>query len=86
MASFPMVHDHSRIISGWPRYDGSAWPPATLDYLSPEVREEALRVAAETLADWKQAGKPYLGQNKIKATYRYLISCPAFIEKYVRPL
>jgi hypothetical protein len=83
--SVRLVQDSDRIRLGWPRHDGKEWPPAALEYLSPDVREEAEIVAAETLADWRKAGRPHLGSDRFKATYQYLISCPAF-SKHVRSL
>ena len=81
-----LVHEHDRQRLGWPRHDGGEQPPSALDFLSPDARLEAERVAAETLSDWEKAGKPFMGQSKIKRTYQYLVSCPAFSSAYVRPL
>jgi len=86
MVATHMVHEHDRIRLGWPRHDGYPWNPPALDYLSPDVREEAERVAAETLSDWEKAGKPYMGGTKIKRTYLALVSCPDFSRRYVRPI
>jgi len=79
-----MVQEYDRIRFGWPRHDGKPWPIPALDLLSPEVREEALRVAAETLCDWRQAGRPHLEPHRIKSVYQYLIACPAFRDKYIK--
>ena len=70
---------------GWPTADGEERSRPALDFLSPEAREEAERTAAETLSDWRRAGRPHLGPDRLKRTYQYLITCPAF-RKYVRPL
>lgn len=68
-----------------PTHDGSDWPPPALDYLSTEMRDVAVQIAAETLADWRKAGSPYFGLTRLKQSYQRLVSCPAFA-KYVRPL
>jgi hypothetical protein len=81
-----MVRDHDRIRLGWPHHEGKEWNSAAFDFLSPDVRHEATLVAAEALSDWESAGKPYMGQRKLKSIYQYVISCPAFRAKYVRPL
>jgi hypothetical protein len=79
-----LVQERDRIRLGWPRHHPAERKQPSLDFLSPEVREEAERVAVETLADWTSAGKPYLGFNRIKTTYQYLVACPEFRDKYVR--
>jgi hypothetical protein len=79
-----LVQEYDRIRFGWPTHDGRQLPPARLSSLSPEVQKEALRVAAETLCDWRRAGRPHLDRHRIKATYQYLVSCPAFIERYIK--
>ncbi len=81
-----MVRDQERICFDWPRHDGGEWNASGLDRLSPDVRAEAILVAAETASDWGQAGRPYSGRRKLNLTYRYLTTCPAFINQYVRPL
>lgn len=81
-----LVQEHDRVRLGWPSPEGKPWKPSALEYLSPAVRAEAEQVAAETLSDWRRAGKPHLGETSIKRTYQYLVSCPAFANKYVRPL
>lgn len=79
-----MVREHDRIRLGWPRHDGKPWDTPKLHFLSPDVREEAELVAAETFSDWERAGKPYMGRDTIKSTYKALVACPAFIACYVR--
>lgn len=79
-----MVREYDRHRFEYPRPDGSEPQPPALNRLSPEVREEALRVAAETLSDWRNAGRPHLEPRQIKAAYQNLIATPAFIEKYIR--
>ena len=79
-----IVRDHERIRFGWPTHDGKDRPLARLDFLSPDVRQEGERVAGETLSDWRQAGRPHLAPHRIKRVYQYLISCPAFIDKYIK--
>lgn len=81
-----LVRDRDRIRLDWPRHDGEEWRPAFLGALSPDVRQEAELVANETLSDWKRAGQPHMGWRRIKYAYRHLTSCPAFIERYVRPV
>ena len=80
-----MARERDRIRLGWPRVSPVERKPLRLEYLSPDVREEAERVAAETLSDWRKAGEPHLGPHRIKTTYQYLVATPAFRNKYVRP-
>lgn len=80
-----LMHGRDRHYMGWPRHDGLPWPMPALDGLSLESRQEAERVAAETLADWQAAGEPYLTPWRIKQTYQFLINSPAFRAKYVVP-
>jgi hypothetical protein len=79
-----LMRDFDRVRLGMPRHDGATWDPPAIDFLSPEVRQEAELVAAETAADWANAGKPYLGESVIKTTYRHVVSCPAFTDKYIK--
>jgi len=79
-----MAKEYDRSRFAYPRNDGGDWPAPVLDRLSPDVREEALRVASETLSDWRAAGRPHLEPHRIKASYQYLIACPGFIEKYIK--
>jgi hypothetical protein len=79
-----LVREYDRYRFGWPTHNGKEWPPSRLDLLSPDVREEALRVAADTLSDWRRAGRPFLEPHRIRTTYQYLVSCPAFIERYIK--
>ena len=79
-----LVQEHDRVRFGWPTHDGRELPTARLSSLSPEVQEEALRVAAETLCDWRRAGRPHLQPLRIKSVYQYLVSCPAFASKYLQ--
>jgi hypothetical protein len=81
-----MVQEHDRTRLGWPRHDGKQWNPPALDFLSSDVRQEAKRVAAETLADWERCGEAFMGWNKIKHTYQGLVSSPAFRTQYVAPM
>jgi hypothetical protein len=78
-----LVQEYDRIRFGWPTHDGREPPPARLTSLSPEVQAEALRVAAETLSDWRRAGRPLLEPHRVRSVYQYLVSCPAFIERYI---
>ena len=84
MTAARMVRERNRVRFGWPTHDGQAWPLPTLDFLSPDTRQEAERVAAETLLDWREAGRPHLEPHRIKKAYQYLIACPAFIDKYIK--
>jgi len=79
-----LVQELDRIRFGWPTHDGRELAPARLSSISLEAQGEALRVAAETLCDWRKAGRPYLEAHRIKATYEYLTSCPAFIDRYIK--
>lgn len=79
------MQEAERVRFGWPRYDGKEHRRPVLEFVSPVVREEAQRVAYETLSDWRRAGRPHLRPESIKRVYRYLVTCPAFISKYVRP-
>jgi hypothetical protein len=79
-----MMRDYDRHRFEYPRHDGSDPQSPALDRLSPDTRQEALRVATETLLDWRRAGRPYLGPRQIKSAYQSLIVTPAFIEKYIR--
>lgn len=80
-----MVRENDMVRLGWPHHAGKEWPLPRLSVLSPDVREEAERVAAETLADWKKAGRPHLGADRVKTTYQYLTACPAFRDRYIKP-
>jgi hypothetical protein len=81
-----LVHEWERVRFGWPSHDGKDWPLPALDKLNPEVRPEALVVAAETLSDWRAAGRPHLTPERIKRVYQSLVSSAPFIAKYVQPL
>ena len=81
-----MIWERDRTRLAWPRHDGEEWNPPALNFLSPDVRDEAELVAAETLSDWERAGKPYMGRDRIRCTYQHLIGSPDFQKKYVRPL
>lgn len=41
-------------------------------------------MAAETLLDWRRAGRPFLTPQRIKSAYQSLIATPAFINKYIK--
>lgn len=69
---------------GLPHYEGKAWPAPKLGQVSHETGAQFERVAEEALADWRKAGSPHLDQQRLKRSYQYLVSCPAFA-KYVRP-
>jgi hypothetical protein len=45
---------------------------AALCDLSPPIRGDAERVVAETLAEWRAAGSPGLGQDTIRDAYRFV--------------
>jgi len=79
-----MMREYDRCRFEYPRDDGSVPPPPALDRLSPDTRQEALRVAAETLLDWRRAGRPGLAPHRIKSAYQNLIATPAFINKYIK--
>ena len=79
-----MMREYDRYRFEYPRHDGSEPPLPALDRLSPDTRQEALRVAAETLLDWRNAGRPYLTPQRIKSAYQNLIATPAFIAKYIK--
>lgn len=81
-----LVRERDRTELGWPTHDGAKRAPLRLAALSAEVRGEAELVASETLLDWERAGKPHMGRKAVKTGYQFLISCPAFITKYVRNL
>jgi hypothetical protein len=85
LTAINLVQEHDRLRFGWPRHDGKERTPPALTFLSPDMRLLAELVAAETLADWRQAGRPFLGRDPLKRTYQYLITCPAF-SRHVRPL
>ncbi|WP_109354613.1 hypothetical protein [Sphingorhabdus sp. EL138] len=63
-----------RLRLRWPDYLGRKQTRAFLD-LSPQSKREARLVGAETLADWRVAGCPYLDSDRIKRTYLYIQSC-----------
>jgi hypothetical protein len=75
-----MVREYDRFRFNYPRHDGSEARFPTLEYLSSDTRQEALRVAAETLLDWRKAGRPHLDPKRIRAAYQHLISCPWFLQ------
>jgi hypothetical protein len=79
-----MMRDYDRFRFEYPNHDGKSRTSPALDRLSSDTRQEALRVAAETLADWRNAGRPYLTPQRIKSAYQSLISTPAFIDKYIK--
>ena len=79
-----LVREYDRFRFEYPMHDGSEPKPPVLDRLSRDVREEALRVATETLMDWRNAGRPHLGPRQIKSAYQNLIATPAFINKYIK--
>jgi hypothetical protein len=78
-----LVRDQDRVRLGYPRHDGRSWDAPFLDALSPELREEAERTAAETRCDWAKAGRQYLGERAIRLAYKHLVSCPPFASKYL---
>jgi hypothetical protein len=75
-----MVRQHQRYHRRWPRMGGKQWPAPALDDLDPASRQEAERVAAETLADWERAGCPRLSVQSIKAVFQCLLTLPKFQE------
>lgn len=79
------VREYDRFRFEYPWRDGSDPTPPALDRLSADTRQEALRVAAETLSDWRKAGRPYLTPHRIKGAYQNLITRPAFVRKYLSP-
>jgi hypothetical protein len=79
-----MMRDYDRCRFQYPRQDGREPPPPALDFLRPDTRQEALRSAAETLRDWRNAGRPCLTPQRIKSAYQNLIATPAFIDKYIK--
>jgi hypothetical protein len=79
-----MMRDYDRYRFEYPRQDGSEAPAPALDQLSPDTRQEAMRVATETLMDWRNAGRPYLTPQRIKSAYQNLITTPAFTKKYIK--
>jgi hypothetical protein len=81
-----MAREYDRVRLGLPHHEGKVWNPPQLDFHSPEVRQEAELVAAETMEDWRKAGKPHLGRTSIRNAYLRLTSTPDFISKYVLPM
>jgi hypothetical protein len=69
---------------GLPHHEGKARPAPEFDARRPKARAYTNRIAEETLDDWRKAGSPHFDQQRIKRSYQYLVSCPAFA-KYVRP-
>lgn len=79
-----MMRDYDRFRFEYPSHDGKGRTSPALDRLSPDTRQEALRVAVETVMDWRNAGRPFLTPQRIKSAYQNLISTPAFIDKYIK--
>ena len=79
-----LVREYDRFRFDCPRHDGQPSKRPDLYLISPDVRPEALRVAAETLADWRAAERPHLEPHIIKQSYQRLVSSPAYIKRYVR--
>ena len=79
-----MMRDYDRFRFEYPSHDGKVRTSPALDRLSTDTRQEALRVAAETLLDWRKAGRPGLTPQRIKSAYQNLIATPAFINKYIK--
>lgn len=75
-----MMRQHQRYHLRWPRSGGKQWPAPALDGLDPVSRQEAERVAAETLADWERAGCPRLSAHSIKQVFQCLLTFPGFQE------
>jgi len=73
-----MMRQHQRYHLRWPRIGGKQWPAPALDGLDPASRQEAERVAAETLADWERAGCPRLSAHSIKGVFQCLLTLPQF--------
>lgn len=76
------MQEYQRTHLGWPRCDGRSWPTPALDGLNLASRREAEQVAVDTLADWERAGCPCLSPIRIKQTYQFLLSTPAFRARY----
>lgn len=82
-----MVQAHDRYHLGWPCWQGREGDRVSpvLDGLTGDRQREAQLVAAQTVADWEVAGCPWMDANRIKQAFLYLVTCPAFINKYNGP-
>jgi hypothetical protein len=77
-AVISMCREQDRARTGYPHWKGGTFRLA-LDELSPDSREEALRVAEETVADWEKVGRPGLTAKRFKTVQQHIHS--AFARK-----
>lgn len=84
LRAVPLVRDFDRYRLSLPAHDGRDRPSPALFALSYPEQDEALRVAADTMWDWRREGQPHLGPDRIKAVYQNLVTSPAFIARYIK--
>lgn len=70
---FASAADAGRL--GYPNWDGEPVKPGALYALSPESQREAMRVAAETEAQWEAAGRPHLTAKNLQYIQQYIYGC-----------
>jgi len=73
--SVELVRAASRCRIGFPNISGEPFATPALNGLSPECRREALRVAADAFAAWRQAGQPHLTADNLNAVQSYVLDC-----------
>jgi hypothetical protein len=70
-----LMRDADRHRLGLPTLDGKPRTPPALYDLSPDCRHEAELVAAETVAAWEEAGRPFIRSHGIPGAERLLKIC-----------
>lgn len=74
--SVVLCQNADRVRLEYPSLSGIP-PDDRLARLSPDAQAEARLVAAETLADWERAGRPYLTASRFKMEQQYILACLA---------
>ena len=73
--SVELMRAAARYRTGFPNISGEPFAKPALNGLSPECRREALRVASEAFAAWRQAGQPHLTADNLNAVQSYVLDC-----------
>lgn len=81
--SVGLARDHDRSRLCYPDHTGRRHRCPFADQ-TPEAKADALRLAAETRADWEKAGKPHLTRDRLKSEQQYVHACRAAAAKRLR--
>ena len=73
--SVALCQEEARYDAGLPRPEGYYSVLPVMRRISPESRDEARRVTADTVRQWEGAGMPHLTPDLITRSHQYILAC-----------